>query len=94
MDETSKRLLEDYATSLKAAGSDLKKQNEAHNALLKGLKKVTDSLSEFATATAKLKKDRDKWEAGLFASSEKNKHKADQLSYVFDDLTKQIEANL
>jgi len=94
MDETTKRLLEDYVRAIAAAGSDLKKQNEAHNALLKGLKKVTDSLTEFATATDKLKKSRDKWEAGAFASSEKNKRQADQLSYVFDDLTKQIEDNL
>ena len=94
MDETTKRLLEDYATSLKAAGSDLKKQSEAHNALLKGLKKVTDSLTEFASATDKLKKSRDKWEAGAFASSEKNKRQADSLSYVFENLTEQIEDNL
>ena len=94
MDENTKKLLDDYAKSLKAAGSDLKKQSEAGITLVKGLEKVITAISQFAEATAKLKKDRDKWEAGAFASSEKNKRKADSLSYVFDELTKQIEDNL
>jgi hypothetical protein len=94
MDETTKRLLEDYATSLKAAGSDLKKQSEAHNALIKGIKQTVNSLKEFAKATDQLKKSRDKWEAGAFASSENNKRHADRLTATFDDLTKQIEDNL